>query len=76
MLKNDEPLPDSSHEIWEGGERLDMLNEAVPMGKKHVWHMKGHKAYCTSCPFEHALYLSPKQEVRDGNIVDKIVIGK
>lgn len=54
------------------GEKLDMVNETVPMLKSHSWRQKGPYAYCTICPMEHGLYLDNSQEVREGKIVKKL----
>jgi len=54
------------------GERLDMVNETIPMLKTHIWHQKGHEAYCTACAVEHGLYLGTDKEVREGKIVKKL----
>lgn len=64
-------LPGSDNKaFWGDAEKISGIEEVLK-SNKHEWMQRGNKAYCTSCPFGHGLFLAPDQEVRDGKIVHR-----
>jgi len=68
------PLPSSDEKKFWGEDAELHLNkkEKIKMGKTHKWIQRGNVAICQSCPFEHAVFLDDKHEVREGKIVRKL----
>ena len=67
--------PSEAKEFWKDGETISLTDhEKVESGPNHSWMQRGNKAYCTSCPLNHGIFLGPDQEVRDGKIVARKVV--
>ncbi len=66
-------VPESGNkDYWLDGEQIKVKPEVVKVDGEHVWRQKGNMAYCTSCPFDHGVFIDIlNEEVRDGKIVKK-----
>ena len=68
--------PNKNKKFWGDAQQIKSRPEKIEIGENHVFKQKGNVAICISCPFTHAIYLDPNQEVRDGKIVKRKPTGK